>query len=107
MFEGADADNSGSLSFAEVTELLCTEGLDTSKSFVQGMMEVFADELENTSKIRVNCINPGPVRTKMREEAYPAEDPETNPLPEDIMNLYVYLMCDVSKDINGQSINAQ
>ena len=33
----------------------------------------------------------------MREEAYPAEDPETNPLPEDIMNLYVYLMCDEAK----------
>ena len=82
-------------------------GYAISKFATEGMMEVFADELENTSKIRVNCINPGAVRTKMREEAYPAEDPETNPLPEDIMNLYVYLMCDVSKDINGQSINAQ
>ena len=78
-----------------------------SKFATEGMMEVFADELENTTKIRVNCINPGAVRTKMREEAYPAEDPETNPLPKEIMNLYVYLMCDVSEEINGQSINAQ
>ena len=78
-----------------------------SKFATEGMMEVFADELENTTKIRVNCINPGAVRTKMREEAYPAEDPETNPLPKEIMNLYVYLMCDASKEINGQSINAQ
>jgi len=78
-----------------------------SKFATEGMMEVFADELENTTKIRVNCVNPGAVRTKMREEAYPAEDPETNPLPKEIMNLYVYLMCDVSKEINGQSINAQ
>ncbi len=82
-------------------------GYSISKFATEGMMEVFADELENTSKIRVNCINPGPVRTKMREEAYPAEDPEKNPQPEEIMNLYVYLMSDVSKDINGQSINAQ
>ena len=82
-------------------------GYAISKFATEGMMEVFADELENTSRIRVNCINPGPVRTKLREEAYPAEDPETNPLPEEIMNLYVYLMCDESKDINGQSINAQ
>ena len=82
-------------------------GYAISKFATEGMMEIFADELENTSRIRVNCINPGPVRTKMREEAYPAEDPETNPLPEEIMNLYVYLMCDESKDINGQSINAQ
>jgi len=78
-----------------------------SKFATEGMMEVFADELENTTRIRVNCINPGAVRTKMREEAYPAEDPEKNPLPKEIMNLYVYLMCDVSKEINGQSINAQ
>ena len=78
-----------------------------SKFATEGMMEVFADELENTSKIRVNCINPGAVRTKMREEAYPAEDPEKNPLPKEIMNLYVYLMSDASKGINGQSINAQ
>jgi len=78
-----------------------------SKFATEGMMEVFADELENTTKIRVNCINPGAVRTKMREEAYPAEDPETNPLPKEIMNLYVYLMCDVSEEINGQSINVQ
>ena len=78
-----------------------------SKFATEGMMEVFADELENTSKIRVNCINPGAVRTKMREEAYPAEDPETNPLPKEIMNLYIYLMSDASKGINGKSINAQ
>tara|TARA_B100001173_G_scaffold49978_1_gene40676 strand:- start:17 stop:757 length:741 start_codon:yes stop_codon:yes gene_type:complete len=78
-----------------------------SKFATEGMMEVFADELENTTKIRVNCINPGAVRTKMREEAYPAEDPEKNPLPKEIMNLYVYLMSDASKGINGQSINAQ
>ena len=78
-----------------------------SKFATEGMMEVFADELENTTKIRVNCVNPGAVRTKMREEAYPAEDPETNPLPKEIMNLYIYLMSDASKGINGQSINAQ
>ena len=71
------------------------------------MMEVFADELENTTKIRVNCINPGAVRTKMRQEAYPAEDPKNNPQPNEIMDLYVYLMCDDSEEINGKSINAQ
>ena len=63
--------------------------------------------IEYTTKISVNCVNPGAVRTKMREEAYPAEDPETNPLPKEIMNLYIYLMSDASKGINGQSINAQ
>ena len=78
-----------------------------SKFATEGMMEVFADELENTTKIRVNCINPGAVRTRMRQEAYPAEDPKNNPQPNEIMDLYVYLMCDDSEEINGKSINAQ
>ena len=47
-----------------------------SKFATEGMMEVFADELENTSNIRVNSVNPGPIRTRMRETAYPAEDPK-------------------------------
>ena len=51
MFEGADADNSGSLSFAEVTELLRTKGLETSKSFVQGMMEVFDTDRSGTIEL--------------------------------------------------------
>ena len=43
----------------------------------------------------------------MRESAYPAENPESNPLPTEIMNPYLYLISDLSKNINGQSINAQ
>ena len=78
-----------------------------SKFGVEALSQILSAEHEGQSTIRFNCINPGAVRTKMREEAYPAEDPETNPLPKEIMNLYVYLMCDESKKINGQSINAQ
>jgi hypothetical protein len=43
----------------------------------------------------------------MRESAYPAEDPEKNPLPAEIMKLYLYLMSDDSLGVNGQSIDAQ
>ena len=78
-----------------------------SKFATEGMMQILSEELENTSNIRVNCINPGPVRTEMRESAYPAEDPEKNPLPAEIMKLYLYLMSDDSLGVNGQSIDAQ
>ena len=71
------------------------------------MMRILFDELQNTTSIRVNCINPGAVRTKMRESAYPAENPENNPSAVEIMNPYLYLMSDLSKDISGQSIDAQ
>ena len=78
-----------------------------SKFATEAMVQILSDELEKTSTIRVNCINPGAVRTKMREMAYPAENPERNPLPADIMGLYLYLMSDLSQKITGQSIDAQ
>lgn len=78
-----------------------------SKFATEGFMEVLADELENTSPIRVNCINPGATRTQMRVTAYPGEPPQTNPAPVDIMPVYLYLMGADSKEINGQSLNAQ
>ena len=78
-----------------------------SKFATEAMVQILSDELEKTSTIRVNCINPGAVRTKMRETAYPAENPERNPWPADIMGLYLYLMSDLSQKITGQSIDAQ
>ncbi len=78
-----------------------------SKFATEGMMEVLADELDNSPNIRVNAINPGATRTNMRAYAYPAEDPETNPTPADIMPLYLYLMGPDSRSVNGKSLDAQ
>lgn len=78
-----------------------------SKFATEGMMQVWADELENSSNVRVNCINPGATRTQMRANAYPAENPDTLPTPTDIMPVYLYLMGDDSHAITGQSLDAQ
>ena len=78
-----------------------------SKFATEAMMQILSEELQNTSRVRVNCINPGAVRTKMRESAYPAENPKKNPLPIEIIEAYLYLMSDMSLEINGQSIDAQ
>ena len=77
-----------------------------SKFATEGMMELIADEYENT-ELRTNAINPGGTKTPMRIKAYPAEDQDTLPTPKDIMPLYVYLMSEESKDINGQVLKAQ
>ena len=77
-----------------------------SKFATEGMMQVIADEYEN-STLRINAINPGATNTNMRSSAYPAENKETIALPIDIMPLYVYLMADDSKAVNGQRLNAQ
>jgi NAD(P)-dependent dehydrogenase (short-subunit alcohol dehydrogenase family) len=78
-----------------------------SKFATEGMMQLLADELESTSNIRCNAINPGATRTTMRAAAYPAEDPETLPSPEEIMPVYLYLMGADSEGINGKSLDAQ
>ena len=78
-----------------------------SKFAIEGLMQVMADELENTSNIRVNSINPGATNTYMRRMAYPGEVAGNNPEPEIIMPVYLYLMGDDSLDVNGQALNAQ
>lgn len=78
-----------------------------SKFATEGLMQTLADELETTSNIRTNCINPGATRTQMRANAYPAENPASVASPEDIMPLYLYLMGPDSLDVNGQSLDAQ
>ncbi len=73
-----------------------------SKAAAENLMQTLADELEETTKIRANSINPGATRTKMRAGAYPAEDPTTVKLPQELMRDYLYLMSDDSIGINGQ-----
>ena len=83
------------------------KGKRDSGTDYEGLMQVMADELENTSEVRVNCINPGATNTAMRRAAYPAETPEDNPTPEEIMGVYLYLMGEDSADITGASFDAQ
>ncbi|ASI90393.1 YciK family oxidoreductase [Vibrio mediterranei] len=77
-----------------------------SKFATEGMMQILADELSDT-EIRVNAINPGATRTRMREKAYPGEDANTLKTPKDIMPLYLHLMDPSVTDVNGQCIDAQ
>ncbi|KGE05340.1 YciK family oxidoreductase [Pseudohaliea rubra] len=78
-----------------------------SKFATEGLMQVLADELENTSAVRVNSLNPGATNTAMRRAAYPGEEPTGNPSPEAIMPAYLYLMGDDSLTVHGQALNAQ
>ena len=78
-----------------------------SKFATEGLVQILSEELEKTSGIRVNAINPGPVETKMRAQAYPAEDPKTLKSPKEVMNAYLFLMGIDSLNITGKSIEAQ
>jgi NAD(P)-dependent dehydrogenase (short-subunit alcohol dehydrogenase family) len=54
-----------------------------SKAALEMLALTYAAECEVTS-IKVNLINPGPMRTAMRKKAMPGEDPNTLPVPEDL-----------------------
>ena len=73
-----------------------------SKYAVEGFAKVLTDELETTSKIRVNIINPGPTRTGMRAEAYPTENPEDVKTAAELMPLYSYLLGPHSRMDHGR-----
>lgn len=77
-----------------------------SKFATEGMMQVIADEYEDSS-LRINAINPGGTQTNMRACAFPAEDKDALPTPDEIMPVYAYLMSEDSADINGQTLKAQ
>lgn len=61
-----------------------------SKLALEKLVETWAAENVKTN-LRVNLIDPGAVRTRMRATAFPGEDPGTLTPPEDITELFVKL----------------
>lgn len=78
-----------------------------SKAAQDNLMQTLADELGGALNIRANSINPGATRTRMRAAAYPAEDPNALPAPEDHMPLYLYLIGEDSVGVNGEIFSAK
>jgi NAD(P)-dependent dehydrogenase (short-subunit alcohol dehydrogenase family) len=61
-----------------------------SKAGLEALVRCWADEVEHIG-IRAVLLDPGPMRTRMRAEAYPGEDPMSLPAPEEIGPLVVEL----------------
>jgi NAD(P)-dependent dehydrogenase (short-subunit alcohol dehydrogenase family) len=74
-----------------------------SKWANEGMMRMLADELGNT-RVRVNSVNPGSTNTKIRMQAFPAEDRELLAKPAEVVNPYLYLLGNDSKGVTGQQL---
>jgi NAD(P)-dependent dehydrogenase (short-subunit alcohol dehydrogenase family) len=53
-------------------------------------VRTYAAETESTH-VRVNLVNPGPTRTRMRAQVMPGEDPMTLPPPEAVAEKIVAL----------------
>ena len=62
-----------------------------SKGALNVLVRTFAAETVNT-RVRVNLLNPGPTRTRMRASAMPGENPMTLPTP-DVIAEKIVAMC--------------
>jgi NAD(P)-dependent dehydrogenase (short-subunit alcohol dehydrogenase family) len=69
-------------------------------------MQVLAHEMEKR-RLRVNSLNPGPVRTAMRLQAFPAEDRSVLPEPSAIVAPFLYLLGPASRGVSGQAFDCQ
>jgi len=62
-----------------------------SKAALEAMVRCWAAEVERTSPLRVNLVDPGVVRTRMRAQAFPGEDANLHPAPDAIADVFVEL----------------
>lgn len=78
-----------------------------SKAALEVMVKTYAAETVNTyPNLKVNILNPGALRTKMRAQAMPGEDPMSLPEASTIVSTFVDLASD-SCAHHGDVINAQ
>ena len=74
-----------------------------SKAALEALVKTYAREVE-TSAVRVNLINPGPIRTAMRAKAFPGEDAAGLAAPADIAPRFVELAL-ASETHNGATFD--
>lgn len=59
---------------------------------LEAQMTIWAEELEAVSNIKVNSIDPGPVRTSFRRRSHPGESQESLSSPNSITPAYLKLL---------------
>jgi len=63
-----------------------------SKAAAEVLVDCYAQEVRNVSKVRVAIVDPGATRTAMRAKAYPGEDPLRNKEPAVVADRVVTLL---------------
>jgi NAD(P)-dependent dehydrogenase (short-subunit alcohol dehydrogenase family) len=61
-----------------------------SKAALETLVRIYAAEIANTP-VRANLIDPGRVRTRLRAQAFPGEDPADLPPPESVAKAFLAL----------------
>jgi NAD(P)-dependent dehydrogenase (short-subunit alcohol dehydrogenase family) len=77
-----------------------------SKFALEGLSQTLAAELAHVSSVRVNTVNPGPMRTATRRSAFPYEDASALPLPAARVAPYLWLLSAASRGVTGRTFDA-
>ncbi|MGH7057991.1 MAG: SDR family oxidoreductase, partial [Acetobacteraceae bacterium] len=75
-----------------------------SKAALEAIAQIYAAEVGRTA-IKVNLVDPGPVRTRLRAEAFPGENRATLKAPEDVTEIFVRLAA-ADCPHHGKTLNA-
>lgn len=73
-------------------------GYSISGFAMEGLAQIWADELETNTAIRINTLDTGPVRSLLRARIFPGEDPASIPTANSIVPAYLYLL---TSDVKG------
>jgi len=73
---------------------------------LEAQMRIWAEELENASNIKVNSIDPGPIRTSLRRRSHPGESQDSLIAPQTITPAYLKLLSG-DHDLHGEAICIQ
>jgi NAD(P)-dependent dehydrogenase (short-subunit alcohol dehydrogenase family) len=65
-------------------------GYAASKAALEALVMAYAAETRRSS-LRVNLIDPGPLRTRLRAQAFPGEDPQKQPEPAAVADAFIAL----------------
>lgn len=83
-----------------------------SKSALDTLATILADELEglkneeDQTRVAVNLINPGRMRTRLRQKSFAGELPTESPTPDTRVGPYLYLLTREDPSVHGQTIRA-
>jgi NAD(P)-dependent dehydrogenase (short-subunit alcohol dehydrogenase family) len=76
-----------------------------SKAAFDVLLDCYAQETQNISKVRVAIVNPGATRTVMRARAYPGEDPASVKPPQEVAERLISLLSEPFSTGHRESVN--
>ncbi len=77
-----------------------------SGAALENLVAIWSDELETNTQIRFNSFDPGPVNSRLRDNAYPGEQRQSRRDPADLTPAYLYLLGSASHGLRGRQLTA-